>query len=481
MAPILGGADFDGDLVKLIKEPIINDAVCRGAYDGSPQKRSLPVVVIPSTTAKDKVIPLYVDYMTVRDSFANNVGRISNKAIDCGRKFYTALDAGKDTAGLIDPAYCTIMTGLEIDAAKTGEHPSLDWLDENDPTKRFKDPYLEKKGQMDKKRKWTKQKQKALAVTGDEENYTLQMKKSGDVLFDAKMPEKGKTAAIDMLPYLCLKAIANIGEILSVDEELPETKFVFEQENWKKELDVEKRRQIKLLNAAYKGIFKTMSLMTQRDRKLETVNYSNRIYTNMLIKDGRNVALSDGSTVPLDLVIEDIYSKLTEILNSAVDAEKVKQAVCSIPWYTVGYMTEDENGRAEERSAALKDMLNSYVDENISGLLCDFCEQGYMNLYYFIMDIICMYESEEPSQTDFSPQDMKDNVYYGKMNEIYKQLRDGRASGNLVRSRINDYCRSVLKELFGDMDEALRYVYAEGKKEKLFWEVFSAAEICGNI
>lgn len=150
VAPLcLGGADFDGDLVNIIFDQDVAEAVKSGVYcdetvglNGkivNELKRKLPVINIPSTASQEEVVPEHVPYKHIEDTFSNRIGQISNKAIAIGQKEYGhRLRSGKKqseaagsakTAALdknISCAACTLLTGLEIDSAKNGAHPNLD-------------------------------------------------------------------------------------------------------------------------------------------------------------------------------------------------------------------------------------------------------------------------------------------------------------------------------------------------------------------
>lgn len=86
---VLSVCDFDGDLVKIVCEPIINETILRSVYLQSGDNRQLPIVVIPDFGKRintNKYVPNFVDYETVKYTFANRVGYISNLAIKFGKK-----------------------------------------------------------------------------------------------------------------------------------------------------------------------------------------------------------------------------------------------------------------------------------------------------------------------------------------------------------------------------------------------------------
>lgn len=83
----LGGADFDGDMVKTIADPIVNRCVRRN-YDSLPHdplnnRRNLPLLKIPAETAQVRSADdWYARFETVRDTFSSRIGQICNAALD---------------------------------------------------------------------------------------------------------------------------------------------------------------------------------------------------------------------------------------------------------------------------------------------------------------------------------------------------------------------------------------------------------------
>ena len=123
----LSGADFDGDLVKIVVDRIIVSAIEQGVYSESLSKNflkhdsSTAIIKIPSPPASAKAFPPSVPFSNIQDTFSNQVGLISNLAV-----IATAYEYGskKNDNYKNFCAKSTIVTGLEIDAAKTSKHPT---------------------------------------------------------------------------------------------------------------------------------------------------------------------------------------------------------------------------------------------------------------------------------------------------------------------------------------------------------------------
>jgi len=123
----LGGADYDGDLVHLYAEPLLMHSIRRNYDGGLENADNLPLLKIPSAEpliadAND----WYARFQTVKSTFSSRVGQISNAAL---RRSVVAYDEAapeelreqyrRETEVL------TILTGLEIDSAKSGIKPDL--------------------------------------------------------------------------------------------------------------------------------------------------------------------------------------------------------------------------------------------------------------------------------------------------------------------------------------------------------------------
>lgn len=126
----LGGADYDGDMVKTIASPIINCCVQRNYDTASGQRLNLdniPLLMIPSAE------PLIRDandwqarFETIRNTFASRIGQISNAALNRSIIAYNEnIPEEERERYRQEVETLAILTGLEIDAAKSGIRPDL--------------------------------------------------------------------------------------------------------------------------------------------------------------------------------------------------------------------------------------------------------------------------------------------------------------------------------------------------------------------
>ncbi|MEE0968448.1 MAG: hypothetical protein U0M06_03660, partial [Clostridia bacterium] len=116
----LGGADYDGDMIKTVADPLVNACVKRSST-------ILPVLKIPTAE------PLISDandwesrFTTVKDTFSSRVGQISNAALSRGVIAYDESITDEERKAVLEEVETlAILTGLEIDSAKSGIKPDL--------------------------------------------------------------------------------------------------------------------------------------------------------------------------------------------------------------------------------------------------------------------------------------------------------------------------------------------------------------------
>ena len=126
----LGGADFDGDMIKTIAAPLINNCVARnyaseGSFDAFSQQ--YPVLKIPSVTPLERDANDWRARMeTVKNTFNARIGQICNAAFDRSIVAYDESRSKEERRACREETeLLEILTGLEIDSAKSGVKPDL--------------------------------------------------------------------------------------------------------------------------------------------------------------------------------------------------------------------------------------------------------------------------------------------------------------------------------------------------------------------
>lgn len=134
IAERLGGADYDGDMVKVIREPVICESIAshyketaNPFEDRFSNRNNLPLLSIPTAEPQLRdANDLRARFEAVKSTFSSRVGQISNAALD---RSILAYDENADTdikeKCRQETETLAILTGLEIDSAKSGIKPDL--------------------------------------------------------------------------------------------------------------------------------------------------------------------------------------------------------------------------------------------------------------------------------------------------------------------------------------------------------------------
>lgn len=234
----LGGADFDGDMIKTISDPIINRCVKRNyEFESLRNSDNIPLLKIPTA---EPVIRDADDWKarfeTVRSTFSSRIGQISNAALNRSIIAYNENSSAQQREKCrMETETLAILTGLEIDSAKSGVKPDLsEYLGTR---KVVKSRFLKYKSLLEKsegRRAWY------------EPTFAEQFEK-----FFADTDWNSVDSNVERLPYLAYmlgKNTISIREKPAADSEL----FTFAaDENWKDKLDINKMERLKNLISDY--------------------------------------------------------------------------------------------------------------------------------------------------------------------------------------------------------------------------------------
>jgi len=126
----LGGADFDGDMVKTIADPLMNKCVARNysEYHFDFMAAQIPVLHIPSATPQIRdANDWQARFETVRSTFDERIGQICNAAFDRSIIAYDENSSSDEREKMRkETETLEILTGLEIDSAKSGVKPDIE-------------------------------------------------------------------------------------------------------------------------------------------------------------------------------------------------------------------------------------------------------------------------------------------------------------------------------------------------------------------
>ena len=539
----LGGADFDGDLVKIIAEPKIVSAIMKGRYFASKagskwvlkKENSLPVIEIPPTAKPLSERDLgSIPFRTVKNTFSNQIGLISNKAVKIARKEYGSdgiaqedIVIGKCCAG------CTIITGLEIDAAKTGNHPkaninALLYVAKKN-IKKEQDVFFDTKKSLQtdfyKDYKFykpivTKPKGSKNSLSDNKiQELSMYLTKNSKDAFISKIPvyDKNNNTVfnIDRLPGEYLQVWADpdkVKELFSLPSDAYEQQnvlFKFQKNtNWKLSLDKDKQEKTVKLIEAYKKI-RTLARWLNFNRKCAKKNKFIG-YVNTILKlqyDSIYQNLPCG--VPITEARDRTYVTLETILEDSSEVINAIERLKTIKWqYTEPYQREQVIRSVLDIEADNSIQLPSFIIE----LLSNFKSRGFMLFYYILKDVQSIFDSninadsfiekeslrkellqdsaedtnapirkKKKARPDFTAP--KDNPYY---QELYNILYNCSTRKKLEwHLEIVEKCRKIMTGVFNeDMDTALQYVYCASSKDpqhNFLWNTFTTEELLRNI
>ena len=378
----LGGADFDGDFVKIYDDSAIRNAVQRGVYSETWERR-LPIIDIAGKAGKDKDYSDIIDYEVLYNTFSNNVGRISNLAVNEGQKNFSDEALTDEIMNQISEcAKYTILTGLEIDACKTGCHPRLPHqkTDYNDYVHGFYN-----------KIKYRNSYYNSVPSPSDikEENNRIIYKK-----WNLSVPDFAKEeteyASLSYLEYLFMYGLKKNCTV----------------PNAKKSKEIAKRKDIiETANNKYKNIFKVSEFISDKESEILTAsiekyleekeNYISR--SDNLAR--RNIIFKTICTVcdVKKLNTEEVFLGITGALDKLLPADtaNIKELLTrKLPLSDWPYLeTTDEKERELRRlldtDAELPDGLK---------FLYDFSSYGFNLLYLFLEFILCSRKEEQFKQ-----------------------------------------------------------------------------------
>lgn len=231
----LGGADFDGDMVKVITDELLNKCVTKNYsdknYDEFGYQNGIPLLKIPTVSPQNRDAKDWkARFETVKNTFSTRIGQICNAAFD---RSIVAYDENSDTDERKrlkeETEILEILTGLEIDSVKSGIKPDLsEFLDKKTVSR---SPFLRFK--------------KIADDTISHEWYAATQKQKLDKYFES-YDWKNMTSNVERLPYLAKVLEENTPKLVSKPAQDSEL-FVFaRKKNWKDKLS---EKDIKYMEA----------------------------------------------------------------------------------------------------------------------------------------------------------------------------------------------------------------------------------------
>ena len=423
----LGGADYDGDMIKTISDPILNECVKRNIHHDPPRPRrifsrshNLPLLMIPTAQPQIRSADDWeARFETVRSTFSSRVGQICNAALDRSIIAYNEnSDAEERERCREETETLAILTGLEIDSAKSGIRPDLDEYLTRKSVKRS--DFLKYKTlveEMETRRAWY------------EPTHAAKVK-----AFFKKVDWSKVDSNVERLPYLAQQLKKNTPRIKATpaqDEEL----FSFaRQPDWKEQLNSDKLAAVDALLRDYDACLSRIRAcrVPVKEKKRKS--------------DVERILYARGQEDEYDS--DELYALFGSLPSERVSA--LRQTMREQAWHL---MDED----ARERF--LREWLPEF--EDVYDLLTDFRFGGYRILGDIVCDMVDENTGKEKKQL-FRESDSK------AFTAMMRAFADKSASRS-YRDAVTAKCRELLTTIVRPT-LAVRYVVALGRRD-LLWDL----------
>ncbi len=524
-AMALGGADYDGDTVKLITDETITHAVLRGSYILSRNEkyfRRYPVICIPSLSSSDKCVPPRISLEFIKETFSGRIGQISNQANRKGQDGYSVINQSVFTAdsrnspyteGILDNkdpcAIYTLATGLEIDAVKTGLRPRLDEMladifspQGNRSQSKTADYINQMKTICDMEPYKLKQCRKQWSSGQDDTLpvFIIKDPKQTEIRCPVFAPDDNRIPPVSRLPGLCLQAFYDEAGHKETAEQSagskePRNLFLFKFQTlpgsevydpgWQKELEEDSAAQkrmasLKKLISAYRSIQKQTASLRSKQKQAEKTDYMPKLYSALRTAyDFACENLPSSDSAPEE-TIRIILMDLQKIIHSHTEADEAVKKMCRQKW-----VLADESERPGLLMKILSAEETSLRDET-KALLLNHHTDGFNYLCFFLKQIRAIYGRVPQFELEEKPTKTK-NPYYRQFRDLYRKSEITGDSRQAWNRQAVSLCRNLLRELFRDnMQEALRYYYAIHDKNTdsgtdFLWEIFTTREILNAV
>lgn len=499
VAPLcLGGADFDGDLVCVVFNQDVVNAVASGGYqkekgvrkiDGKIieyWERNISVVKIPASESPEIVPEKYVPFRHIENTFSNRIGQISNAAISIGQVEY-GRNLKEESDEYInnkqaetvfeskEPSCekCTLLTGLEIDAAKNGQHPNLDIILK---TEIEKSPYLVFLKDFEKLRGEENYDFRKLSVERDKESLCISAKGCKK---KAKFQIPAKGTYINELPVYFEKELKKYQ--LS-KEKIKDTSSFFAYPRKISSEDKEKiekfKEQCKMVLEYYFFYVQTFLILLKNEKKDKFYAPEN-LQTNLFqIYDEKNAIHIERTIVP------NIKRKIRPYVDEHNTIKDMKDRMNEVQWLLQPY---DNRGKALEQIIG-NGFNESSLDEEEREVLYHFYQQGYKTLWL----ILTLIEGPKSQTFDrIKSRDLKKNekisIPCEELDASLEQLVREFYENNItnVEDKIYRICINKLRKIIKNSDlDSVYQVPAlyestknSDKARRFFWDAFKWKDI----
>lgn len=422
----LGGADFDGDLVKVIADPLLNACVARNytdkGYDPFGYQNGIPLLKIPSATPQmQNANDPEACYEVIKSTFSSRVGQICNAAFN---RSVIAYDENTDSEEKLRLQEKTelleILTGLEIDSVKSGIKPDLsDYLGTRTVSR---SPFLKYKS--------------IVKDNGRRVGNAPTQKQKLDAFFDS-IDWDSVTANIERLPYLAKQLKAQTPKLKTVPAEDVDLFAFAKKKNWKDKLNADDLALMQALIADYTEalarIRRSRHLPPPKDGRRRDIN-------RILFAKGQDAVFT----------ADELYAVFAD-LNEQEIAYRI-QAMQEENWHLM---------RTNERLAFLRWVLPVGTPHQFTDLFADFRQHGYRLLIDVLFDLQDTFRMVDKQETILHHADDRETLQH-----FMKTYEDaGKLDG--YKDLIAAACRRHIHFNVGE-ETALKCAVALGKRSFVF-------------
>lgn len=415
----LGGADFDGDLIRTIADPLMNACVAQN-YNNAVSfdifTPSIPVLKIPSATPQIRDANDWkARFETVRSTFDTQIGQICNAAFDRSIIGYDENSTVEERQQLREEAeVLEILTGLEIDSAKSGIKPDLT-------------EYLTKK--IVNRSSFLKFKN-ILSDTGLREWYRPSQAEELKKFF-ASVDWDNVTSNVEKLPYLAQMLWKHTPKLKSRPSKDSELFSFAAKPGWKEKLDP---KALELTGSVIRDYAEAMRRIRVSRIEHKSMTKRSDIERILFMRGQEN-----------KYTVDELYG-----LFMNYDAERIRyfrRRLRDEKWQLMPQ---------EKREYFLLEFLPYDKQAEYTDFFSDFRHNGYRVLGDIICDIDDMYRQEEQRSNALSRA-----ADSGLLKMIFDRYKGGDARD--YKTIAAEYARKYIN-LYMDADTALKCAVALGKR-----------------
>lgn len=435
IAERLGGADYDGDMVKVICEPVICESIVSHykatttkSEDRFSNRNNLPLLSIPTAEPQIRnANDWYARFETVKSTFSSRVGQISNAALDRSMLAYDeSLSDEIREQNRKETETLAILTGLEIDSAKSGVKPDLSAYLDSKTARRSR--YLKYKRLLE---------DAEACPAWYEDTFAEQMKDYID-----GTDWDSVTANVEKLPYYAYMLKKHTPRKVIKPAPASELFTFARHENWKDNLNPSLFEPIRELIDTYDRCLRRI-----RSHKHPTPGNSKRrdIDRILTMRDQENAYDTDS-----------LYALFTGI--DAARIKTVRDALRAEQWHFM---------KPEERLSFLHEYLPEEAFRAYDCLFSDFRVGGYRVFGDIICDIDDANRLADKSKRHYK----NDTPEMTAMIDAY----NNRIPGTDYREAVAETCRVCIARITPPF-QAIRYAEALDRRDFIFDVLLEEAE-----